>query len=95
MKRPKTLTKRERKALAPARAPQQGSAAKQGQHIHCIACGRHIEPSEFNAPATATRVTCQHRSTFAACVGCVDTAKALLAEHDRTGQPVRTASAWH
>ena len=92
MKRPKTLTKRERKALAPARP---AAAAPQGRHIHCIACGRHIDPHEFNAPATATSIACQHRSTFPSCVECVGRAKELLAEHDRTGQPVRTASAWH
>jgi hypothetical protein len=93
MKRPKQLTKRERKALNPSR-PQ---AAAQGghAHIHCIACGKHLDPADFNPPATATRITCQHRSTFATCVECVATSRALLAEHDRTGQPVRTASAWH
>lgn len=93
MKRPKQLTKRERKALAPARP----APAAQGQqsHIHCIACGKHLDPSDFNAPARATRIACQHRSTFATCIECVNMSKALLEEHDRTGQPVRTAAAWH
>jgi hypothetical protein len=92
-KRPKQLTKRERKAQNPNRPA--APAAAQGQHIHCIACGRHIEPDEFTAGMTATRVTCQHRSSFPCCAGCVNIARELLAEHDRTGQPVRTASAWH
>lgn len=93
MKREKRLTKRERKALAPAR-PQ--PAARDGQHIHCIACGRHIEPSEFDPPAaTATRIACKHRSTFPTCMECITTSRALLEEHDRTGQAVHTAAAWH
>ena len=54
MKREKQLTKRERKAAKGA-GPS-GSNPKEAQHIHCIACGRHIEPSEFNAPATAMRI---------------------------------------
>ena len=93
MKREKQLTKRERKA-AKGTGPS-GSNPKDAQHIHCVACGRHIEPSEFNAPATARRVACQHRSQFPSCVGCLERTTALLAEHDRTGQPVKTAAAWH
>ena len=91
MKREKKLTKREKKALnAPVATHNHDD-----QHIHCIACGRHLDPSEFDDPATATPVTCQHRSTFPSCVGCVTVAKQLLAEHDRTGKPVRTAPARH
>jgi hypothetical protein len=91
MKREKKLTKRERKA-------QKGPAtlhSNDGEHIHCIACGRHIDASEFDDPATAIVVTCQHKSNFPACVGCRTPAQALLAEHDRTNQPVKTAAAWH
>ncbi|MEJ7734340.1 MAG: hypothetical protein WKG00_34735 [Polyangiaceae bacterium] len=91
MKRKPQLTKRERKALSPNKpAPAQSS------HIHCITCGAHLEPSEFEPPdPTAMAVRCQHGSTFASCAGCVERTKELLAEHDRTGQPVKTASAWH
>jgi hypothetical protein len=91
MKRAKQLTKRERKALAPPRPG--GTAAP--QHIHCIACGRHIDASEFNAPATATMLRCEHGSRFPACVACEAPAKARLAEHDRTGKNVEAAAAWH
>jgi hypothetical protein len=52
MKREKKLTKRERKA---EKGPGP-SGQKETGHIHCVACGRHINPSEFNAPATAARV---------------------------------------
>jgi hypothetical protein len=92
MKREKQLTKRERKAakgIGPSGQP------KEAAHIHCVACGRHIDPSEFNAPTTAARVACQHRSQFPSCVACLERTRTLLAEHDRTGQPVKTAAAWH
>ena len=92
MKREKKLTKRERKAekgVGPS-----GSKADT-QHIHCVACGRHLDPAEFHEPATATRVACAHKSSFASCVSCVPRTRELLAEHDRTGQPVKMAGAWH
>jgi hypothetical protein len=91
MKRAKQLTKRERKALAPPR-PGGGTAP---QHIHCIACGRHIDPADFDAPATATMLRCDHGSRFPSCVACEVSAKARLAEHDRTGKGVEVAAAWH
>jgi hypothetical protein len=91
MKRAKTLTKRERKALAPARA----ATPQPAEHIHCIACGRHLDAAEFEAPATAVTLRCDHGSRFPACARCEVQAKALLAEHDRTGQNVRAAAAWH
>jgi len=91
MKRKPQLTKKERKALAGPKSPQ-----GQHQHIHCIACGVHLDPSEFEPPrSSATVIRCQHGSSFPACTGCVQIAQQLLAEHDRTGQPVKTASAWH
>ena len=94
MKRKPKLTKRERKALDPKPAAAQHQ--HQHQHIHCTACGVHLDPGEFDGMApTATRVRCQHGSMFASCTGCVERTRTLLAEHDRTGQPVRTASAWH
>ena len=90
MKRKPKLTKRQRKALAPPRP-----VVNQPQHIHCIACGRHIEESDFEAPATATVITCAHGSNFPACVRCMTQAIALVNEHDRTTMPVKVAPAWH
>ncbi len=93
MKREKRQTKRERKAQDPFHRP--GPHATQ-QHIHCIACGRHLDPGELNAsPATATFITCDHGSQFACCIGCMSEAEKRVVEHDRSGQPVRLASAWH
>jgi methionyl-tRNA synthetase len=92
MKREKILTKRERKA---AKGAGPSGPSKEAAHIHCVACGRHLDPSEFQAPATAVRVACQHKSQFPSCTGCAERTRELLAEHDRTGQPVKTAAAWH
>ena len=93
-KKTKRLTKRERKDQF-GKGPS-GTQNKESTHIHCIACGRHLDPTEFTArPATATRLTCQHGSRFAACAGCVPEAQARLDEHDRTGQPPRIANVWH
>jgi hypothetical protein len=94
MKRQPKLTKRERKALAPARPQAQGHQHEH-QHIHCIACGRHLDESEFEAPATATIITCDHGSSFPSCVKCMAQSMAAVKEHDRTNQPVKTAGAWH
>ncbi|MRG93851.1 hypothetical protein [Polyangium spumosum] len=91
MKREKRLTKRERKALAP---PRPAAAPAHVHHIHCIACGRHLEPEEMQT-GEALMLRCQHGSTFPSCSGCRSRSIELLAEHDRTGQAVRTASAWH
>jgi RNA polymerase-binding transcription factor DksA len=92
MKRQKKLTKRERKAQSPGR-PQ---AAGQHQHIHCIACGRHIDPAEFSvSPITATMITCQHGSQFASCVTCTVQSQLLIDTHDRTNLPVKAAQAYH
>jgi hypothetical protein len=90
MKREKRLTKRERKELS-------GGAQKHDHgHIHCIACGRHIDPNEFSsAPPSALVITCEHKSQFPACAACEVTARYLVAEHDRTGKPVNTAAAYH
>ncbi len=93
-KKPKRLTKRERQGLF-GKGPS-GTPKTESQHIHCIACGRHIDPTELTArPASATRLTCQHGSRFAACISCVPEAQARLDEHDRTGTPPRIAQAWH
>jgi hypothetical protein len=92
MKREKRLTKRERKALAPARPA--AAAPAHNHHIHCISCGRHLEPEEMQT-GQAVMLRCLHGSTFPSCSGCRARSTELLAEHDRTGQSVRTASAWH
>lgn len=94
MKRKPQLTKRERKAAAPPR-PQPAQQQHDHGHIHCIACGKHLDASDFEAPATATIITCEHGSNFPSCVRCMPRAMALVAEHDRTNQPVKTAGAWH
>jgi NAD-dependent SIR2 family protein deacetylase len=93
MKREKRTTKRERKAESPTPAQPQ---AGQGQHIHCIACGKHLDAQEFSgATATALYLTCDHSTRFPSCAECQVTARYLIAEHDRTGNPVATAQAWH
>lgn len=98
MKREKRLTKREQKALkGPSPAVR---AVHENEHIHCVACGRHLAPDEFTgtpggAKATATRLRCQHGGVFPSCVACTTATRRLLEEHDRTGQPVRSVEAWH
>ncbi len=97
MKRKPKLTKRERQALAGGPKPSgQPKAHNHGhQHIHCIACGKHLDEADFEAPATATTITCEHGSTFPTCVKCVPKATQLVKEHDETNQPVKVAGAWH
>ena len=90
MKREKRLTKREKK--------EQGGAGHKHEagHIHCIACGRHIDPNEFSAaPPSAIVITCEHKSQFPSCANCEVTSRYLVAEHDRSGKPVNTAAAYH
>lgn len=92
MKREKQLTKRERKAL---KGPKP-TTGHQHQHIHCVACGRHLDDHEFHAaPATALWLRCKHGSQFASCDGCRVMSQSLLDTHDRTGQAVQQAAAWH
>jgi hypothetical protein len=95
MKRQPKLTKRERKALSPRPAAQSGGGDHQHQHIHCIACGKHLDEADFEAPATATIITCDHGSNFPSCVQCMPQAMAAVKEHDRTNQPVKMTAAWH
>jgi G3E family GTPase len=99
MQRTKKVTKRQRKQMQ-----QQGQSEHQHedhnhqhQHIHCVACGRHIDPEEFEQvlSPSATIVRCLHNSAFASCMECVEVTKEILAEHDRTGEAVRAAAAWH
>ncbi len=90
MQRKKRLTKRELKAQNP------GPSGQQNAHIHCISCGRHLDPKEFGAsPPTAEYLVCDHQSRFPACTDCEEPARRLIAEHDRTGRPVQQAAAWH
>jgi len=92
VKREKKLTKKERKALKGPTA----SHTHEEQHIHCVACGRHIEPAEMEGSTpSAVRLRCQHGGTWAACSGCGARGRELLAVHDRTGTPVQAAAAWH
>lgn len=96
MKREKRLTKREQKALKAATRPAPQGHQHDHQHIHCVACGRHLDPSEFEGPSpSATVLRCAHGSEWAACAGCAARGRELLAAHDRTGQPVQQAAAWH
>jgi hypothetical protein len=91
---PKTLTKRERKALE-GRGPS-GSPKHQAQHIHCVACGAHLDESQFTStPPTARYVRCQHGSRFSCCAGCVQEAMRRLDDHDRNNRPVQIAEPWH
>lgn len=96
MKREKRLTKKERQALQGGPRPAQPEGQHHHHHIHCTACGVHLDEEDFEGtPPKAEWVSCQHGSSFASCTTCVPKTKELLAEHDRTGQPVRQASAWH
>jgi hypothetical protein len=100
MKREKHLTKKERKsATGPspraAAKPTQAGHQHGPQHIHCIACGKHLDPEVFGEPDGADFIRCDHGSDFPHCVACYDKAKALVVEHDRTGQPVAKAAMWH
>lgn len=95
MKRAKRQTKRERKAMDPSFVPGP-RGAPQHQHIHCVSCGRHLDPSEFSStPPSAFWITCDHGSRFASCVACMEDSQRLVDEHDRSGEPVRAAQAWH
>jgi hypothetical protein len=101
MKREKRLTKREQKAQNPQPRAVAQPARKPTQHqhdhghIHCIACGKHLDPNMFGEPDGADFLRCNHGSDFPHCVGCKDKARELVEEHDRTGQGVKKAAAWH
>jgi len=96
MKREKRLTKREKKALSPQPRASSPKPQEHHHHIHCTACGLHLDVEMFEeAPPRAVWLRCDHHSEFASCSGCSDKTKALLEEHDRSGQPVKQASAWH
>jgi hypothetical protein len=88
MKKKKRLTRRQRKQ-GELNGPQAAH-----QHLHCIACGRHLDPSEFTS-GQASYLRCDHGSRFTSCKACVPAAINLIQEHDRTGQAVQAARAWH
>ena len=94
MKRKPKQTKREKKALAGPR-PARAAPVKGTGHIHCIACGKHLNETDFEAPATATTITCDHGSKFPSCTKCLTKSIALVKEHDEGNTPVRSATAWH
>ena len=94
MKRQKRLTKKERKAIAPGPKPPEGG--HHHRHIHCTACGKHLDDEMFEGTSPeAVWLRCDHKSEFASCAACADKTRELLVEHDRTGQPVQHAAAWH
>jgi hypothetical protein len=98
MKREKRLTKKEKKAQERTTAPRGGVASTQGHHhghIHCIACGKHLDPDMFGEADGAVFTRCDHGSDFPHCIACTDKAKALIQEHDASGKPVQSAPAWH
>ena len=97
MKREKTLTKKERKALNAVSNPRPvaGRQPHEHGHIHCVACGKHLEPDAFGEPGGPAFYRCQHGSDFAHCAEHETQARALVDEHDRTGKPVQQVAAWH
>jgi hypothetical protein len=96
MKREKRLTKKERKATGPAQIQPAGAGAQQNHgHIHCIACGKHLDAEMFGEADGAAFLRCDHGSDFPACIACEAKAKELIAEHDRTNKPIKKAAAWH
>ena len=94
MQRQKRLTKKERKAAERASAPVGRDGHHHHGHIHCTSCGRHLDEEEFDT-GVAVVVACAHGTPFSSCAACAPRTKALLDEHDRTGQPVKQAAAWH
>jgi len=49
----------------------------------------------FGEPDGAAFLRCEHGKDFPACLACEAKARELIAEHDRTNKPVKTAAAWH
>ena len=87
---PKRLTKRQRKEL------EGKGAGGHDEHVHCVACGRHLHAEQFTGrPSTARWMRCRHGSRYGSCIGCVAETKRRLDEHDRSGRPVETTAAWH
>ncbi len=63
-------------------------------HLETVGEAQARAAQGLGAPMWA-EVRCAHGSLFHACLGCVPQARILLDEHDRTGNAVRAASAWH
>lgn len=93
MKREKRLTKKERKAQSPSGTKQAGGGHH--GHIHCIACGKHLDPNSFGEPDGSEFIRCEHGADFPSCVACHDLSKKMIEEHDRTNKPIQKAAAWH
>jgi hypothetical protein len=93
MKREKRLTKKARKAQT--RPVAQPGGHQHHGHIHCIACGKHLEPESFGEPNGSEFLRCDHGADFPCCIACHEPAKRLIEEHDRTNQPVQKVAAWH
>ncbi len=90
------MTKKEKKALQGGPRPATADAGGHHHHIHCTGCGAHLDDEQFEgADPEAVWLNCDHGSTFASCAVCADKTRELLAEHDRTGEPVKSASLWH
>lgn len=104
MKREKRLTKREKRAIEKpgggnaagvARHAHQHRHDDDHKHIHCIACGKHLDADMFGEPSGANYIRCEHGTHFPHCVACEESARKLVEEHDRTGENVKSAAAWH
>jgi hypothetical protein len=96
MKREKRLTKREKKAIAPRPQGMATGGHDHHHHIHCTACGKHLDLEMFEStPPEAAWLRCDHGSEFASCVEHTEKTREMLAEHDRTGKPVAHVEAWH
>lgn len=89
MKRTKRLTKKDRKALLDKALP-----SADAPHIHCVACGRHINADEF-INSRANWLRCAHGTKYASCSPCVAEAMRRLSEHDVSGDAVQVAQVWH
>ena len=93
VKREKQLTKKERKAL---KGPPAVVHQHEPAHIHCVACGRHLDEVEFTEkPARAVMLRCRHGSKFPSCTACRSESQRRLDTHDIMGRPVEQAAAWH
>ncbi|MCC6213558.1 MAG: hypothetical protein IT376_01725 [Polyangiaceae bacterium] len=96
MKRAPRPTRKERRAQRGPAAAASATVHGDHGHIHCVACGRHISADELaSSPPTATWLTCDHGGHFASCTTCMVQSQMLIATHERTGQPVRSAPARH
>ncbi|MBI5513188.1 MAG: hypothetical protein HY909_05430 [Deltaproteobacteria bacterium] len=91
-----------RTAAAEAPSTREALATmKDGDHLHCIACGKHLDTvgearsRKGGFDALWATVRCAHGSPFFACLGCVTDARRRLDEHDRSGASVKVASPWH